>query len=652
MLFTRRRRRRSGAVAAIAASALMVVGPGGAVAAPDPDHGPTAGGTGVSDALPARVTFTTVASGGSTAFARGTDGRYYAWGSGSSGELGNGRIGTALAPTAVLPPVELVSVWAGSPSSLARGTDGVLYAWGSNGFGQLGNGTTQRAATPTPVAVPDGVTFVQVATSGTHAIALDQDGTAWAWGNGANGQLGTGSREDAALPVRMDMPAGVRFTQIAVGGSKSFAIGTDGATYAWGRGFNGGLGTGSTANAFAPTAVQMPAGVSLEVLYDGSGDVMVARGSDGRLYAWGDGRFGQLGDGAGQSSSVPVQVVEPAGATLVEFSVGGSHVLATGSDGLLYGWGSGGSGRFGDGVAANRLVPTLVQGPDGLTLRRGATMSQASIVLASDGETYAVGSQNFGGELGDGTNQNSAVFVPVAVGAPVVESVTFGDVPGTDLAQDAATWTATTPPHPCGAVDVAVTSTQMDLSTTTVVPAGFTFGSPPVVTRAPAPATLTAGATTTLTAAATGDDAPTVQWQQRPAPTAPWHDVPGATTGTLTVTGDTTTEYQAVFTNCLGSVTAGPATVTVSAAPPAVPDPADPGAPAPADPAAPAAPEPAAPAAPEPPAPDAGAGDHVDTPPGPLAVTGSAALPLVLGASVLLLAGGAALAVRRLRGRA
>lgn len=553
--------------AAVIAAALILITSSGAAGAPTPDQGPTAGGTVVTDALPARVTFTAIDSSGNAGFAQGTDGRFYAWGSGASGQLGNGVFATSFAPTAVLPPVDLVEVWPGGTSSLALGADGVLYAWGDNVFGQLGNGSNDQSATAVPVSVPAGVTFVQWDTSGTHAAAIADDGTAWAWGDGLNGQLGTGTTAHSALPVPMILPAGVTATQISTGGNKTFVIGSDGVTYAWGRGFNSGLGTGSTADALTASPVLAPTGVTFTQVYAGQGDVTLARGSDGNLYSWGLGTSGQLGNGAPLTSGVPVQVIEPPGVTLQSFSIGGNHILAVGSDGQVYGWGSGASGRFGDGTSTNRLVPTLVQAPAGLTFTQGAAVAQGSILLASDGETYAVGSQNGSGTLGDGTNQNTMSLVLVAVGGPVVDAVTFGGAAGTGLGQDAATWTATTPAHPCGPVDVAVTSTQMGLSTTTVTPAGFTFGTAPTIRTDPADATVAAGSAATLTATATGDDAPAVQWQQRTDPGAPWQDVPGATSTTLTVTPTTGGQYQAVFSNCLDSVTSAVATLTLTAAP-------------------------------------------------------------------------------------
>ena len=71
------------------------------------------------------------------------------------------------------------------------------------------------------------------------------------------------------------------------------------------------------------------------------------------------------------------------------------------------------------------------------------------------------------------------------------------------------------------------------------------------------------GSKVTFTAAATGDPAPTVQWQR--FVDGGWQDIARATSTTLRVTanrGVVGQQYRAVFTNALGSVTSDVATLT------------------------------------------------------------------------------------------
>jgi ELWxxDGT repeat protein len=115
----------------------------------------------------------------------------------------------------------------------------------------------------------------------------------------------------------------------------------------------------------------------------------------------------------------------------------------------------------------------------------------------------------------------------------------------------------------------AIFSNSLGMAATN--PATLTVDSAPVVTAQPVSKTVNAGATATFTAAASGNPAPTVQWQVSANEGVNWTNVSGATSTTLTLTnvaaaqnGD---EYRAVFTNSLATATTNSATLTVNSAP-------------------------------------------------------------------------------------
>ncbi|HET8627255.1 MAG TPA: putative Ig domain-containing protein, partial [Thermomicrobiales bacterium] len=89
----------------------------------------------------------------------------------------------------------------------------------------------------------------------------------------------------------------------------------------------------------------------------------------------------------------------------------------------------------------------------------------------------------------------------------------------------------------------------------------------PVVTTQPASQSANAGQRVTFTAAASGNPAPTVQWQASSDNGATWTSIPGATATTLTVLAAPPVngnQYRAVFTNVVGSATTDAATLTVN----------------------------------------------------------------------------------------
>jgi Big-like domain-containing protein/immunoglobulin I-set domain protein len=92
----------------------------------------------------------------------------------------------------------------------------------------------------------------------------------------------------------------------------------------------------------------------------------------------------------------------------------------------------------------------------------------------------------------------------------------------------------------------------------------------PSVTSDPSDSTVTAGNTASFSAAASGDPAPSVQWQVSTTGGSSWSDIPGATSTTLSFTaadGDNGKKYRARFVNPAGAVTSAAATLTVQLVP-------------------------------------------------------------------------------------
>ncbi len=160
------------------------------------DQGPTPCGVDpcamspVMAVLPSGVVPTAIAASAGTAYAIGSDGHLYAWGNNGAGQIGDGTSSSSptLLPTPVLLPagVSPTAVAAGGNTAYAIGSDGQLYAWGSNSSGQLGLGMTAGPATclvdqppysfacspwPVTVGLPLPVTSIAGPFDGGYAIA-------------------------------------------------------------------------------------------------------------------------------------------------------------------------------------------------------------------------------------------------------------------------------------------------------------------------------------------------------------------------------------------------------------------------------------------------------------------------------------------------
>ena len=186
-------------------------------------------------------------------------------------------------------------------------TEGKAYCWGVNGQGRLGNNSTADSRIPAAVQMPAGVSFQSITVGGNHTCALATTGQAYCWGWNQYGQLGNNSTTGSRIPVAVQMPAGVSFQSIAAGSTHTCALTTEGKAYCWGLNNQGQLGNNSTANSLTPVAVQMPAGVSFQSIAAGITHTC-ALTTTGKAYCWGQGDGGRLGNNSTASSRIPAAI--------------------------------------------------------------------------------------------------------------------------------------------------------------------------------------------------------------------------------------------------------------------------------------------------------------------------------------------------------
>jgi alpha-tubulin suppressor-like RCC1 family protein len=195
--------------------------------------------------LGAVKTFCQIAGGGNHSLAIDKNGRAWAWGLNdfdeSGGQLGNNTVISQRTPVSVLGAVKtFCQIAGGGNHSLAIDKNGRAWAWGVNSNGELGNNTTDNQLTP--VSVLGAVkTFCKIAAGDIHSLAIDKNGRAWAWGYNTFGQLGNTTEVDQLTPVSV-LGAVKTFCQIAGGSFHSLAIDKNGRAWGWGSNSNGALG--------------------------------------------------------------------------------------------------------------------------------------------------------------------------------------------------------------------------------------------------------------------------------------------------------------------------------------------------------------------------------------------------------------------------
>lgn len=317
-----------------------------------------------------------------------------AWGHNERGQLGNGTIADRFT---FVPPVHLsetsnvTAIAAGGGHSLALSTDGTVMAWGDNTSGQLGDGTTTMRTTPVPVSGLANI--IAIAASGGDSFALLSDGTLMAWGANDTGQLGDGTFTARAIPAPVSGLGNV--LAIATAGADTFALLSDGTVMGWGYNGFGEVGDGTDRNfVLRPSPV---VGLVNVTAIASQGDHALALLADGTVMAWGTNEYGELGDGTTKRRTTPVLVSGLA--NVVAIACGGelgtgnaSSSLALLADGTVMAWGQNRFGQLGDGTATEmRITPGPVSGIANVTAI--AAGDRYSLALLSDGTVMAWGYQ-------------------------------------------------------------------------------------------------------------------------------------------------------------------------------------------------------------------------------------------------------------------
>jgi alpha-tubulin suppressor-like RCC1 family protein len=277
-----------------------------------------------------------------------SDGTIRCWGGNFSGDLGSGSTAEmSLTPVLVTGIQAASSLGVGATCAILSGS-GAIWCWGYGKEGKLGNGLTENSPTPVPVT---GITGTRaVATSVAHTCSvLTADGSVYCWGYNGMGQLGGGSGQVIATPVRVAGLSGA--VAVAVGNDFSCALLTSGAVSCWG------LYPGQEMSSPTPRAVD-GLGTTAAIAAGHSHMCALVGGS---VFCWGTNSSEQLGVpfSSTDRSTNPIRVPGISNATGV--AAGGGHSCALLSNGSISCWGSNSNGQLGvDTAVVGSATPVSV----------------------------------------------------------------------------------------------------------------------------------------------------------------------------------------------------------------------------------------------------------------------------------------------------
>lgn len=254
-------------------------------------------------------------------------------------------------------------VWLGSADTgtamtfFGTQTDGTMWAWGYNAQGQVGAGNTSATPTPVQVGTTWGGTALGAGICALSMTILRANGTLWIHGSDSYGQWGNGTTSSSSLtPVQIGTATDWAF--VTCSGCTTFAIKQNGTLWAWG--YNGAynFGNGTVTNSTVPLQIGTASDWKSIIATGFANPAPFAFGLKTNDGLWGVGanNNGQLGN----STTVALTTWTLIGNVWKSISVSGIYMTAWGirTNGTMWGWGSNNGGAVGTGYPIATIQST------------------------------------------------------------------------------------------------------------------------------------------------------------------------------------------------------------------------------------------------------------------------------------------------------
>ena len=184
--------------------------------------------------------------------------------------------------------------------------DGTLWLWGRNNQGQVGDNSIFNRSSPVQV-YSNSVDWQTVSCGNKFTLALQLDGSLWAWGDNTNCTLGDRTKIHRSVPVQNIYSPVVGWSKVSAGYDHACAIDKSGRLYCWGNNSDGELGIGNTVENCSPVQI-LSNSTDWSDVATGQ-DFTLALKTDGSIWGWGKNAFGQYGNSTTQNTSSPIQVL-------------------------------------------------------------------------------------------------------------------------------------------------------------------------------------------------------------------------------------------------------------------------------------------------------------------------------------------------------
>ncbi|XP_039291081.1 LOW QUALITY PROTEIN: serine/threonine-protein kinase Nek8 [Nilaparvata lugens] len=235
----------------------------------------------------------------------------------------------------------------------------------------------------------------------------------------------TGKGRDFSL-IPVQMPAQCKVIHISASHTHYVALSSEMLVYTWGEGRRGQLGHDETMIwCQQPRLVDSLRGRGIVKV--GAGDGFSIFVSDtGMAMTCGDGTFGSLGHGEWRNVHKPHLIERLLSENVVEMSCGEHHCAVMTSEGHLYTWGRGESGRLANGSEIDSCEPNLINKSKLGCIKTIVCGINSTALITEDGVLYACGS-NANNKLGLSRTYSYYIW-PMKPGNKVEKCVEFTKV--------------------------------------------------------------------------------------------------------------------------------------------------------------------------------------------------------------------------------